>query len=268
MTSLEERIAKFPLRKSGGVSYREAGRGQALLLLHGIGACSAGWLYQLEQLGRRFRLIAWDAPGYEDSIPLPAEKPQAVDYARALHGLVERLLLKDIVIVANSLGGLFAGAYARAHGERVRSMVLISPTSGYGAADEALRNEKRDARLKMLDELGPEGMAAKRSPTLFGKKVTPEALELARWSQRRIHPAGYRQAIWCLDTGRHVEDARHFRKPVLVVCGTDDSVTPEAGCKQVAAAYPEGQYRSLPDLGHISHMEDPAALNQIIAEFI
>ena len=140
IATLGERLAKFPPRTSGPISYRESGRGQALLLLHGIGACSAGWLYQLEELGRGFRLIAWDAPGYEDSIPLPAEKPQAADYARALHGLVERLLLKDIVIVANSLGGLFAGAYARAHGERVRSMVLISPSSGYGAAEEALRN--------------------------------------------------------------------------------------------------------------------------------
>ena len=267
IATLDERLAKFPPRTSGPISYREAGRGQALLLLHGIGASSGGWLYQLEQLGQRFRLIAWDAPGYENSTPLPAQKPQAADYAQALHGLVERLLLKDIIIVANSLGGLFAGAYARAHGDRVRSMVLISPTSGYGAADEALRTERRDTRLKMLDELGPEGMAEKRSPTLFGKKVTPEALELTRWSQRRIHPAGYRQAIWCLDTGRHVEDARHFRKPVLVVCGSEDTVTPETGCKQVATAYPESQYRSLPGLGHVSHIEDPMLLNQIISDF-
>ena len=264
---IEQRIDNFPLRKSGSLSYRGAGKGQALVLLHGIGASSAGWLYQLEDLSKNFRVIAWDAPGYETSAPLPKEQPEARDYAEALHGLIDRLLLKDVAIVANSLGGLFAGAYAHAHGERVRRMVLISPTSGYGAADEALRTEKRAGRLKMLEELGPEGMAEKRSPTLFGKKMTPEALDLARWSQRRIHPAGYRQAIHCLDTGRHVEDARHYRKPVLVVCGTEDTITPEAGCKQVAGAYPQGQYRPLADLGHISHIEDPVLLNRIISEF-
>ncbi len=264
---IEQRIDHFPPRQSGSLSYREAGKGQALVLLHGIGSSSAGWLYQLEGLSKSFRVIAWDAPGYETSAPLAKEKPEARDYAEALHGLIDRLLLKDVVIVANSLGGLFAGAYARAHGERVRRMVLISPTSGYAAASEALRAEKRAGRLKMLEELGPEGMAEERSPTLFGKKVTPEALEIARWSQRRIHPAGYRQAIYCLDTGRHVEDARHFRKPVLVVCGTKDTVTPEAGCKQVASAYPEGQYRSLADLGHVSHIEDPVLLNTVISEF-
>jgi pimeloyl-ACP methyl ester carboxylesterase len=265
--SLEERLARFPAKQSGPLSYREAGAGQALVMLHGIGSSSAGWLYQLEALGARFRVIAWDAPGYESSRPLKEQKPTAALYAGALHGLLERLLLKDVVLVANSLGGLFAGAYARAHGERVRKMFLVSPTSGYGAAEDALRTEKRDGRLKMLEELGPEGMAEKRSPTLFGKKMTAGGLELARWSQRRIHPEGYRQAIYCLDAGRHAEDAPHFRKPVLVVCGSEDTVTPEAGCKKIAAAYPQGEYRSLPGLGHVSHMEDPALLNRLLAEF-
>jgi pimeloyl-ACP methyl ester carboxylesterase len=263
--TIEERIEKFPLRTSGPISYREAGRGQALLCLHGIGSDSAGWLNQLEGLSERFRVIAWDAPGYQRSEPLKDEKPTASQYAEALHGLVTRLLLKDVVIVANSLGGLFAGAYARAHGDRVRHMILISPTSGYGAAQEAVRTEKREGRFRMLAEIGPEGMAEQRSPTLFGKKMTPEALALARWNQRRIHPEGYRQAVWCLDSGRHVEDARHYAKRVLVVCGTEDTVTPEDGCKKVAAAYPRGEYRALPGLGHVSHIEDPALLNEIIA---
>ena len=264
---IDRRIGQFPLKQSGSLSYREAGAGQALVMLHGIGSSSAGWLYQLEELARGFRVIAWDAPGYEGSAPLKDPKPTAALYAEALHGLLERLLLKDVILVGNSLGGLFAGAYARAHGERVRKMFLISPTSGYGVLDPSERQTKVSGRLQMLDELGPEGMAEKRSPTLFGKKMTAENLELARWSQRRIHPVGYRQAVYCLDAGRHVEDAPHYRKPVLVVCGTEDTVTPEAGCKKVAAAYPKGEYRALPGLGHVSHMEDPALINGMLSGF-
>ena len=59
--SLDERIAKFPRRQSKAISYRETGAGQALVLLHGIGSSSAGWLCQLESLAG-YRLIAWDAP--------------------------------------------------------------------------------------------------------------------------------------------------------------------------------------------------------------
>lgn len=229
--------------------------------MHGIGSGSASWLFQLEAL-KGYRLISWDAPGYGESAFLEQPEPGPADYADALHGLIDRLLLKDVVLVASSLGGLMAGAYARRHPERVRAMLLISPAAGYGGDRRIL-----DERLKQLDELGPEGMAEKRSPTLLGSAARPGALEVVRWSQRRIRPAGYRQAAHCLANGRLAEDARHFPKRVLVVCGTEDRITPEAGCKAVAQAFPKSEYRSLPGLGHVAHIEDPAQLNPLIAAF-
>lgn len=258
---IDDRIKKFELKKTKGVSYRETGKGRALVLLHGIGASSASWLFQLEDL-KGYRLIAWDAPGYGESDFLKKPQPAAADYAAALREFIDSLLLKDVVLVASSLGGLMAGAYARLQPERVRAVMMISPASGRGG-DEAFLRE----RLKQLDDLGPEGLAEQRSPTLLGPGAQPGALELVRWSQRRIRPQGYRQATHALAHGRLVEDARFFAKPVLVVCGTEDTITPEAGCKAVAQAYPKGQYRALPGLGHVAHIEEPAELNRMIADF-
>ena len=263
---IEERIKKFELKKSKTISYRESGKGRALVLLHGIGSSSASWLFQLEGL-KGYRLIAWDAPGYGDSDFLNRQEPDAGDYAEALRSFIDSLLLKDVVLVANSLGGMMAGAYARRHADRVRAMMLISPAGGYGNASPVERHEKLASRLKQLDELGPEGMAEKRSPTLLGPGAPAVALELVRWSQRRIRPAGYRQAAHCLANGRLVEDGGFFGKKVLVVCGTEDTITPEAGCKAVARAFPNAQYRSLPGLGHAAHIEDAARLNAMIADF-
>jgi pimeloyl-ACP methyl ester carboxylesterase len=255
---LDERIAKFAPRRSGNLSYRETGAGQALVLLHGIGSSSASWLNQLETL-KGYRLIAWDAPGYGDSDFLSEPSPRATHYAQALHAFLERLLLKDVVIVGNSLGCLMAGAYAAEHPERVRSMILLSPAAG-NAGDESKQRE----RLKQFEELGPEGLAEKRSPTLVGKGSPPEAVELMRWTQRRIRPQGYRQAVHCLTHGRLAEDARRFPKKVLVACGSEDTVTPEASCKAVAAAFPRAEYRSLAGLGHVPHIEAPETVNALI----
>ena len=62
-------------------SYMEAGPADAppLVLLHGIGANSMGWRYQFVALSDRFRVIAWNAPGYMLSDPLVAETPDAGD---------------------------------------------------------------------------------------------------------------------------------------------------------------------------------------------
>ena len=259
---IDERIARFALKTSGGISYRETGAGQALVLLHGIGSQSASWLNQLETL-QGFRLIAWDAPGYGASAFLANPHPLPADYAQELHSFLDRLLLKDAVIVGNSLGCLMAGAYAAAHPERVRSMILLDPAAGY-AGDESRQRE----RLKQLEELGPEGLAEKRSPTLVGRNSPREAIELMAWTQRRIRPPGYRQAIHCLTHGNLADDARKFRKKVLVACGSEDTVTPEAGCKAVAAAFPRGEYRSLPGLGHVPHLEAPETVNALIRGFV
>ncbi len=259
---LDERIARFPRRKSRAISYREAGAGQALVLLHGIGSSSASWLFQLESL-KGYRLIAWDAPGYGDSDFLNEKNPRAENYAAALHGFLERLLLKDVVLVGSSLGCLMAAAYAAAHPERVRSMLLLGPAAGF-AGDQT----KLEERLAEIDQLGPEGMAEKRSPTLVAKASPPIALELVRWSQRRVKPDGYRQAVHCLGAGRLADDAKLYGKKVLVACGSEDVITPEAGCKAVATAFPKAAYRSLAGLGHAPHVEDPARINAMIREFV
>lgn len=259
---LDERIARFALRTSKGVSYRESGAGQALVLMHGIGSQSASWLNQLETL-EGYRLIAWDAPGYGGSDFLSEPSPLAHHYGKALHSFLERLILKDVVLVGNSLGCLMAGAYAAAHPERVRSMVLLDPAAGH-AGDESLQRE----RLKQFEALGPEGLAEKRSPTLVGRNSPREAVELMAWTQRRIRPAGYRQALHCLVHGNLALDARKFPKKVLVACGNEDTVTPEASCKAVAAAFPRAEYRSLPGIGHVPHLEAPALVNELIRGFV
>ena len=263
--TLDERIARFPRRQSKTISYRETGAGQALVLLHGIGSSSAGWLCQLESLAG-YRLIAWDAPGYGESDFLAGATPRPADYAQALHEFLDRLLFKDVVLVGNSLGCLMAGAYAAAHPERVRSMVLLGPAGGYGALADG--EQRLRGRLEELDRIGPEGLAEQRSPTLIAKGSPPFALELVRWSQRRIRPQGFRQALHCLAQGRLADDARRFNKKVLVACGSEDVITPEAGCKAIAAAFPRAEYRPLAGLGHAPQIEAPEEINRLMAGFV
>lgn len=264
-------VARYPLANRrtarGTVAYREAGTGFPVVLLHGIGSQSGSWVPQLEALAPRFRVIAWDAPGYGESDPLDGSAPAAADYAVALAGLLDSLSIERAMLVGSSLGALMAGAFAARWPARVAGLVLLNPAGGYGLAAPEDREEKLAARLARLAELGPEGMARSLPAGMLSPAASGEARALAAWSTARIRPDGYAQAARMLAHGRLVEDAARYSGPVLVVGATDDSITPPAGCERIAQAFPHGAFRLLEGVAHLSYLDAPATVNALIAEF-
>lgn len=161
-----------------------------------------------------------------------------------------------------------ATAFAAKHSGRVRGMVLLAPAIGYGSTPREEADAKLRSRLAQLRELGVTGLADTRSKALVSKKASCEAVELIRWNMLRLSSEGYAQAARMLSTGDIIDAARQYSGPVLVACGTEDTITPEQKCKQAAAAFANGRYVGLDGLGHASHIEDPLAVNQTIAEFL
>ena len=74
-------------------SYMESGPATApvVMLLHGIGANSFYWRYQYQALADRYRVVAWNAPGYVLTDPLRKERPECGDYADALAAFADAL---------------------------------------------------------------------------------------------------------------------------------------------------------------------------------
>jgi pimeloyl-ACP methyl ester carboxylesterase len=263
-------MARYPARavetSAGVITLREAGEGEPCVLLHGVGSSSGSWIPFLDTF-RGYRLYAWDAPGYGGSAPLAMPAPRAADYARSLNALLDALGITKFRLVGHSLGALIAGAFAATQGARVTQLALLDPAAGYGLSSAEARQKMLDGRMKMLYELGPERMAAERGAALVSPEASEQAIEFVRWSMRNIHIEGYAQAVRMLAEGRLIEDAAQYAGPVRVMCGTKDTVTPEEGCRQVAAAFAHGTYRSLPGLGHASYVESPPLVDGELSSF-
>ncbi|MSQ51766.1 MAG: alpha/beta hydrolase [Betaproteobacteria bacterium] len=279
MTNLSNRINAFPIHRvesaGGTVCFRETGAGEPMVLLHGVGSSSASWVDFMAEAGALLpgrRLLAWDAPGYSESAPLPQTVPSAADYAAALKAMLDSLGMKNIFLVGHSLGALIAGAFAAANPGRVRALILLDPAGGYGASTPEARQGMIAGRLRMLAQLGAKGMADQRGAVLLSPKATPEAIDLVKWSMGRVDPKGYEQAVRMLADGRLAEDVARFSAnnaaPVLVMCGSEDTVTPEEGCRGIAAACRGAEYRSLAGLGHASYVESPRLVASEIAGFL
>ncbi len=98
---------------------------QTIVLVHGIGeAASDDWSEQWTMLGREYRVIAVDLPGYGSSDhAVKAYTPAG--YAEVLDFVIRREAAGPINLVGHSMGGAIALRYAAAHPERLVRLVVI-----------------------------------------------------------------------------------------------------------------------------------------------
>jgi pimeloyl-ACP methyl ester carboxylesterase len=250
------------------IAFWEAGAGAPLLLLHGIGSNGESFAPQLSGLAGRFRVIAWDAPGYGGSDDHPLPKPTPRDYARVAAGLIEALGLGRAHVVGQSLGALMAGALARHHPACVDRLVLASAAGGYRCGPDDPYPPALQTRLDDMAQLGPIGMADRRAKVIAGPKADAATVAAVHRVLAQTRPHGYRQAVELLKQGDLLADAPGIAALTLVLCGDLDTVTPPERCRAIAAAIPGAGYRSLGAVGHGCYIEDPAGFNAAVAAFL
>jgi len=259
------------LQYAAGIGYRESGRrdAPAVVLLHGIGSTAAGWRLQFGPLGERYRVIAWDAPGYADSAPLAAEVPEAADYARALGRLLDALELAQVRLVTNSWGTLIAIACAALAPERVRAMVLGGPAAGWGAQPADERARRIAERIARIGSLGPRAMREQDAAQLVAPGTREEVLQWLRDSGESLSIAGYSQAAHVLGNTDGVALIRAVECPVLLIVGAADTRAPaETNAKPLAAAARHAVLEVFADCGHLPHLEYPERFNRAVLDYI
>jgi pimeloyl-ACP methyl ester carboxylesterase len=250
-------------------SYLDAGSGPPLVLLHGIGSAAASFCYQLETLSVRFRVVAWDAPGYGASTPLAIEHPCASDYAAALDAWLSALDIDRCHLVGQSLGTLIAARFAAEQPQRVLSLTLVGIARGHGHLPPSERQRLLAQRLDDLNQLGAYGMAAKRGPRLLGPEATEATRRIVIDIMARIRPAGYAQAAHMLSTADIMADLARLppRLPIQIIVGEADLITPPAVNLGIAAAFPAASVHVIPGAGHALYLEKPEEFNRLVAGF-
>lgn len=285
LSALAARFAPQTVDTAGGrIGFRRAGpgTGQAmgsatasaqapLVLLHGIGSGSGSWVRQLEAFGDAREVLAWDAPGYGASTPVPAPRPQAQDYGTRVWAWLDALgVTEPVTLVGHSLGAIMAASAAGLQPARVARLVLLSPAGGYGLAAPEVREAKRQDRLHNLATLGPAGMAAKRGAAMVSAHTAQadadEARALLAYVQAtmaQVIPAGYTQATHLLADADLAGLLAAVQAPRMVASGAADTITPPAGCEALARDA-QAPYRSLGPVGHVCALEGADAVNALL----
>jgi pimeloyl-ACP methyl ester carboxylesterase len=248
------------------VGYRRAGRGTALVLLHGFLWDSRCWLPQLARLSDSFTVIAWDAPGAGASSD-PLGHFTTTDYARCLADLLDATGVGRAHIVGLSWDGILAQEFYHQYRERVRSLVLADTYAGWGGSlPEAVWKQRLATCL--TDSTGPPAaLVTKFVPGALSDSAPPEVREQFAAIVREFHPDGFR--LMSLSSAEM--DTRDLlptiRVPTLVLWGQDDRRSPLNIANQLYTAIPDAELAIIPRAGHLSNMEQPESFNRHVRRF-
>jgi pimeloyl-ACP methyl ester carboxylesterase len=160
------------------------------VLLHGIGANSMHWRFQLAGFADGYRVIAWNAPGYVLSDNFVADTPVCRDYADALNDFLDTLGIGQFDLLANSFGTRVAQWFACWYPDRIRRAVFT------GTSIRQVSSPKERARIieGRIQQVARGGYGfGDRAAALLGSHASADTARLVQHTLRATNPRGFMQ---------------------------------------------------------------------------
>ncbi len=261
----------------GTLSTLEAGTGDPIVALHGLGGTKASFLPTVAALADDFRVIAVDLPGFGDSDKPVGAAYDAAYFARAVVTLLDELGLERVHVVGNSMGGRVALEVGLRHPERVDRLVLLSSSLAW-------RRERPWATLLRLvrPELGLVQVAPHSVVEGFVRRLVPGAG--SGWAAAGVDeflrtfrtPRG-RAAFYAAARHIYLEEPEgedgfwprlsDLEAPALFVWGRHDRLVPVAFAPHVTDALPHSEHIEL-NCGHVPQLERPSETHAAMRRFL
>jgi pimeloyl-ACP methyl ester carboxylesterase len=262
------------------IAYRDAGAGEALLLIHGMAGSSATWRAVIPELAKRYRVVAPDLLGHGESAK-PRGDYSLGAFAAWLRDLLDELGIHQATVIGQSLGGGVAMQFTYQHRDYCQRLVLIS-SGGLGPdLNWILRILSAPGAELVLPVVAPQPVL--NLGNKLGSWLTSAGIKSPRtgemWSAYcSLSDRPTRQAF--LRTLRSVVDYRgqavsalgkiHVSHglPTLLIWGEQDRIIPVAHGYAAHDAVPGSRLEVLAGVGHFPHVEAPTAVVDILDDFI
>jgi non-heme chloroperoxidase len=256
------------------IHYESHGEGPPLVLVHGWSMSARVWKYQAEALSSYYRVVVMDLRGHGQSSD-GADSYTFADFASDTTALFEQLDLRNAVLAGWSMGAQVAlQSFARVK-ERLTALVLVGGTPRFTASEDyphglppieargmAIRL-KRNYTKTMGDFF--HGMFAEGE--LSGENYQRIAREIVMGG-RLPEPGIALRALDTLVSSDLRPLLREIDVPVLLVHGSEDTITLPGASWYMAAHIPNVVLEIMEGTGHAPFLSRPEDFSGRLCSFL
>jgi pimeloyl-ACP methyl ester carboxylesterase len=233
-----------------------APRRRNVMFVHGAGASGAVWQRQRLDLDRGVNTVCLDLPGHGLS-PGPG-CDTITDYADCLLRLVAALKLNRVILAGHSMGGAVVIEAALQRPQMVEALVLVATGARLRVSPSLLRTWEKEAttapRQLVENYYGPE---------------SPERLRT--WSLEQfkgVDPEVVLNDFRACDRYDRMGRLDEIRWPTLILCGSEDRLTPPKYSQYLADHIPHATLVSVDRAGHMVMLEKAGEVDRAILRFL
>jgi pimeloyl-ACP methyl ester carboxylesterase len=262
------------------ISYRIAGQGPVILLIHGIAGTAATWTAVQERLAERFTTIAPDMPGHGVS-DKPAGDYSLGNLASTLRDLLVALGHERATLVGHSLGGGVAMQFSYQFPAQTERLILVS-SGGLGRDVNLILRAAclPGADLFLATVAGPlaaAGSSIGRALGRVGWRPAPDIQEvasgfasLADTSTRTAFLHTLRSVVGT--TGQRVNASNRLylaaEMPTLLIWGENDPIIPAHHAQSAHERMPGSRLVTFAGSGHMPHLDEPNRFANALLDFM
>ncbi|MCC7424069.1 MAG: alpha/beta fold hydrolase [Planctomycetaceae bacterium] len=251
-----------------GLSADVRGNGSPIVFVHGFPLNHTMWDAQLEAFSGTWKVIAPDLRGFGASSV--TETATMESFADDLVRMLDEMKISEpIVLCGLSMGGYIAFEFVRKYSSRLRGLILCDTKASADTPEAAA------GRRKTADQVLKEGagqLAESMQQRLFAPSTLasqPDVVEAVRKMMLGTKPEGIAAALnGMADRPDSTPLLASIRVPTLVICGSEDKITPASEMQAMAGQIPGAKYVEVRGVGHMAPMEDADTVNAAIREFL
>lgn len=270
----EEIPGLFIRINSQKIHYVDTGTGSPLVFIHGFGASIYSWRKNLDPISQFHRVCAPDLPGFGYS-DKPLDGDYSIDaYADFIIQFMDKLQIKEAVLVGHSLGGGIALLTSLKYPSRVKALILLDaeaypitpPLMLTVAKLPVIRSVIHRAIGKWVVRI-----SLKRSyfnQTLITDNLVDEYYRPFLTENGKVVPIKVLQAMDFEKLQELPRRYRRIRKRTLIIWGEEDRISPIHLAHKLKKDLPYAKLKIIPASGHLVQEEKPEVVNRAILNFV